>query len=80
MNLPLELMYEHDKQLTNDIKNGTFKNLDSPRNKYEKASAIFINSISDIKQLNYEFPNFKRKFDAPSVIIVGEYLILQNLK
>jgi glycosyltransferase involved in cell wall biosynthesis len=79
MNLPILLMFQHSNQLTNDIKNKKKLFGKFPRKNYITAYKTYLNGKIDIKQLKYEFPDYKRRYNAPSEIIVPKYTILQNL-
>jgi glycosyltransferase involved in cell wall biosynthesis len=87
MNLPIYLQFFHSNQLTNDLKNKKKKSNiikkifmhNSVRERYRKAYKSYLNETIEIEQLKYEFPDYNRRYEAPSEIIVSKSIILRNL-
>jgi hypothetical protein len=40
----------------------------------------YLNETIEIEQLKYEFPDYNRRYEAPSEIIVSKSIILRNLQ
>ena len=51
----------------------------SVRERYRKAYKSYLNETIEIEQLKYEFPDYNRRYEAPSEIIVSKSIILRNL-
>jgi len=88
MNLPILLQFNHSNQLTNDIKNKKKKSNiiekilmhNTVRKRYRMAFESYLNETIEIEQLKYEFPDYNRRYEAPSEIIVSKSIILRNLQ
>ena len=89
MNLPILLQFNHSNQLTNDIKNKKKKKSNiiekilmhnTVRKRYRMAYESYLNETIEIEQLKYEFPDYNRRYEAPSEIIVSKSIILRNLQ
>jgi glycosyltransferase involved in cell wall biosynthesis len=79
LNHPLLLMFSHENNLTNDMKFGV-KKLQGDRLKYINNFKKFLSTLSDETELNYEFPQSRRRFPAPNKIIVQSANIYRNLE
>ena len=88
MNLPIYLQFNHSNQLTNDIKNkkkisNIIKKIlihNTVRERYKMAYKSYLNETIEIEQLKYKFPDYNRRYEAPSEIIVSKSIILRNLQ
>jgi hypothetical protein len=72
-------MFSHENNLTNDMKFGV-KKLQGDRLKYINNFKKFLSTLSDETELNYEFPQSRRRFPAPNKIIVQSANIYRNLE
>jgi glycosyltransferase involved in cell wall biosynthesis len=79
LNHPLLLMFSHQNNLTNDMTTKVGFKLQGDRLKYMNNSKIFLSTLTDENELNYEFPLSRRRFSAPNKIIVQSANIYRNL-
>jgi hypothetical protein len=54
--------------------------LQGDRLKYINNSKIFLSTLTDENELNYEFPLSRRRFSAPNKIIVQSANINRNIE
>ena len=76
----LLLMFSHQNNLTNDMITKVGFKLQGDRLKYINNSKIFLSTLTDENELNYEFPLNRRRFPAPNKIIVQSANIHRNLE